>query len=194
MTNHMTKTAATARHRKDLDPTNPVETNTRWWVITYAPDNAPYLISDRPRIVAATFAALEVTEDGAIVAAFYRETDLAGRRPASCVRRVTAECADITGYDTWETAVAVAYPDGQPDTADGWDTDQPLTQADLDAVFAHFDAPLPVPAESDEEWLRRLATTLGGLPDGVVPLRRPRDVWADADPFTPPSRPRAERP
>lgn len=187
MTNHMNQTAATARHRKDLTEVgthNTVEAITRWWVIRYAPGTAPYVISERPRIIAAAFAALEVTDDGATVAAFFAETDLDGRKPTRCVRRVTAECTDITAYDSWEAAVATAYPAGQPNPDEAWETEPPLTEADLDAVFAHFDAPAPVPVESDVAWLRRLEAGLAGLPEGVVPLRRRApSLWDDADPF-----------
>ncbi len=185
-TNH---SAATARHRKDLtevDTNNTIEAATRWWVVTYAPDTAPYAVSERPRIVAATFAALEITPDGTTVAAFFTETDLAGRKPARCVRRVTAECAEITVHDTWDAAVAAAYPAGRADPGHASETEQPLTETELDAVFAHFDTPAPAPAESDEVWLQRLEASLSGLPEGVVPLRR-RDpsLWDDADAFQP---------
>lgn len=196
-----TKSGAQARHRKPItQPMNAVEKASRWWVITYGPATAAYYLSDRPRIVAASFAAIEVSEDGSSVAAFFTETGLEGRHPARCVRRITAECASIVGYDSWEEAVAVAYAAGGPQPEEEWDNDFPLARDDADDATGGLTAPAPLtgPADglSDAAWVARLEADISAicalpdevLPEGVIrlPVRQP-SLWDDANPFTRPS-------
>lgn len=160
-----TPTGAAPRHRKP-DTDNTLEGATRWWVIAYGPTDAPFYLADRPRIVAASFAAVEIADDHTPMVTFFLEDD--SSTPARPVRRITAECSSIVGYDTWDQAVAAAYPHGGPEPEEEWSCDLPPEDVDAPTGEAHVadhgtdDEPL-VDVWDDPNWNARILADLAAL-------------------------------